>query len=186
MAKRVVSRFVRVLDELIAHTDPESVVDVGCGEGVLTARWAERLAGRRIVGLDPGERSLQAGWERRKCPNLEFRGGHALALPFADGELDMAVAVEVLEHLPEPERALAELSRVARRHVLASVPREPIWRAANLARGAHVRSLGNTPGHVNHWSSGAFATLVEPYGRVEAARSPFPWTVLLVRLHSSS
>lgn len=186
VARRLVSRFTLVLDELIATADPESLVDVGCGEGVLTSRWAERLAGRRVVGVDLKDSSLRAEWERHKRSNVELRAGDALALPFADGELDMAAAVEVLEHLREPERALAELARVARRHLLLSVPREPIWRAANLARGAYVRSLGNTLGHVNHWSSGAFASLVEPYGDVVATRSPFPWSVLLVRLHRAT
>ncbi len=182
VARRLVGRFARALDELLASADPGSVVDVGCGEGVLTARWADRLSGRRVVGLDRASEPLRAAWDRRARPNLEFRGGDALALPLADGEHDLAAAVEVLEHLHEPERALAELARVARRHLLVSVPREPIWRGANLARGAHVRSLGSTPGHVNRWSPRAFASLVERFGAIEAARLPFPWTVLLVRL----
>ena len=136
--------------------------------------------------MDRASESLRGEWDRRARPNLEFRGGDARALPLADGEHDLAAAVEVLEHLHEPERALAELTRVARRHILVSVPREPIWRAANLTRGAHVRSLGSTPGHVNRWSPGAFASLVERFGTIEAARSPFPWTVLLVRLRGAS
>lgn len=183
MARRLVGRFARAVDELLDLADPTSVLDVGCGEGVLTARWADRLAGRRIVGVDSGWGALRESWDRRLPSNLELRAGDARSLPFADGELDMAASVEVLEHLGEPERALSELSRVARRHLLVSVPREPIWRAANLARGAHVRSLGNTPGHVNHWSGRGFASLLGPFGTVEAVSSPFPWTVLLVRLH---
>jgi hypothetical protein len=71
---------------------------------------------------------------------------------------------------------------VARRHLLVSVPREPLWRALNMARGAYWRSLGNTPGHVNHWSKPGFVELLERYGTVEDARSPFPWTMLLVRV----
>ena len=71
--------------------------------------------------------------------------------------------------------------RVARRHVIVSVPREPLWRALNMLRGAYVRDLGNTPGHVNHWSRGAFLDFVNEHGRIEAVRTPFPWTMLLVR-----
>jgi hypothetical protein len=62
------------------------------------------------------------------------------------------------------------------------VPREPLWRGLNMARGAYWRSLGNTPGHVNHWSKREFVSLLSGYGAVEEARSPFPWTMLLVRL----
>ena len=65
---------------------------------------------------------------------------------------------------------------------LVSVPREPIWRAVNMARGAYLKDLGNTPGHLNHWSKRGFVQLLSRYGNVVEARSPFPWTMLLVRL----
>jgi ubiquinone/menaquinone biosynthesis C-methylase UbiE len=103
-------------------------------------------------------------------------------LPFAAGEFDLATAIEVLEHVPDPEHTLAEMARVASGHLLVSVPREPLWRALNVARGAYLAQLGNTPGHVNHWSKRAFVSLVGRYGEVVEARSPFPWTMLLVRV----
>jgi hypothetical protein len=84
--------------------------------------------------------------------------------------------------VPDPEATVAEMARVARSHLLVSVPREPLWRALNVARGAYVRELGNTPGHVNHWSKRAFVSLLSRHGDVEHARSPFPWTMLLVRV----
>jgi hypothetical protein len=83
--------------------------------------------------------------------------------------------------VPDPQRTLAEMVRVARRHVLVSVPREPLWRALNMLRGAYVRQWGNTPGHLNHWSKPAFCDFVNEHGRIAAVRSPFPWTMLLVR-----
>ena len=96
----------------------------------------------------------------------------------------MATAIEVLEHVPEPETTLGEMARVARRWLLVSVPREPLWRGLNMARGAYWGALGNTPGHLNHWSKRGFVELLGRYGTVEEARSPFPWTMLLVRLGS--
>jgi hypothetical protein len=51
-----------------------------------------------------------------------------------------------------------------------------------VARGAYLGALGNTPGHVNHWSKRSFAALLSRYGTVEQVRSPFPWTMLLVRV----
>ena len=73
-------------------------------------------------------------------------------LPFADGEFELASAIEVLEHVPDPEHTVAEMARVAPRHLLVSVPREPLWRGLNIARGSYMKELGNTPGHLNHWS----------------------------------
>ena len=94
----------------------------------------------------------------------------------------MAAAIEVLEHVPAPEATLAEMARVAERWLLVSVPREPVWRMTNMARGVYLGSLGNTPGHVNHWSKSGFESLLSRYGKVEQVRSPFPWTMLLVKL----
>jgi 2-polyprenyl-3-methyl-5-hydroxy-6-metoxy-1,4-benzoquinol methylase len=182
VVRRLMARFHSDLDELWSIAAPESVLDVGCGEGVLTHEWAGRLGERRVVGIDLDDPKLRAEWERRSRPNLEFQAAEATALSFADGEFDVATAIEVLEHVPEPEATLAEMARVARSRLLVSVPREPLWRALNMARGAYLRDLGNTPGHVNHWSKRSFAVLLSRYGTVEETRSPFPWTMLLVRV----
>jgi 2-polyprenyl-3-methyl-5-hydroxy-6-metoxy-1,4-benzoquinol methylase len=182
IVRRLMAGFEAALEELFAEADPRSLLDVGCGEGVLVHRWAERLGEKRVVGIDLEEESLQAGWSRRQAPNLEYRTMRAQELPFAANEFDLASAIEVLEHLPAPAHTLAEMARCAERHLLVSVPREPLWRALNVARGAYVRQLGNTPGHLNHWSRRSFERLLSRYGQVVAARSPFPWTMLLVRL----
>ena len=180
VVRRLMSAFEQTLDELFRRAAPSSVLDVGCGEGVLTARWAQQLDRGRVVGVDLDDAKLRSEWASRRHENLEF---HAIApgdLPFADGEFDLAAAIEVLEHVPDPAHTLSEMSRVARGHLLVSVPREPLWRALNVARGAYLRELGNTPGHVNHFSKAAFLRLLSCYGEVIEARSPFPWTMLLV------
>jgi len=140
------------------------------------------LNGGRIVGIDLDDPKLRAEWEQRRRANLEYKVEDATHLSFADDEFDMASAIEVLEHVPDPERTVAEMARVARRWVLVSVPREPLWRGLNMARGAYVKDLGNTPGHVNRWSKRSFVQMLSRHGKVEEARSPFPWTMLLVRV----
>jgi SAM-dependent methyltransferase len=181
--RRMMAAFERSLDELLARAEPRSLLDVGCGEGVLVHRWAERLGAQtRVVGIDLEEESIQAGWAERQAPNLEYRTMLAENLPFADNEFDLASAIEVLEHVPEPAHTVAEMARCAERHLLVSVPREPLWRMLNMARGAYWPQLGNTPGHLNHWSRRSFVRLLSRHGQVVEVRSPFPWTMLLVRL----
>jgi 2-polyprenyl-3-methyl-5-hydroxy-6-metoxy-1,4-benzoquinol methylase len=183
VVRRLMATFERTLDELFVQADPQSLLDVGCGEGVLTEKWARRLGDKRVVGIDLDDPALHAEWEQRRAPNLEYRVMKAERLPFADGEFELAAAIEVLEHVPEPEHTVAEMARVARGgHLLVSVPREPLWRALNMARGAYLKDLGNTPGHLNHWSKRSFAKMLARHGEVVQARSPFPWTMLLVRL----
>jgi len=181
VVRRLMARFERTLDGLFTQAAPRSVLDVGCGEGVLTERWAQRLGTGAVVGIDLDDPKLRAHWRARERANLRFQAADVAAgLPFGENEFDLAAAIEVLEHVPDPERSVAEMARVARRHLLVSVPREPLWRALNMARGAYLRDLGNTPGHVNHFSRRAFVALLSRHGDVIEVRSPFPWTMLLV------
>lgn len=182
MVRRLMAGFERALDQLLDAADPSSLLDVGCGEGVLVHRWALRLPERRVVGIDLQEESIQAGWSAHQAPNLEYLTMPAENLPFAAKEFDLASAIEVLEHVPDPDHTLAEMARCAERHLLVSVPREPLWRMLNVARGAYWSELGNTPGHLNHWSKRSFHRLLSRHGEVIEVRSPFPWTMLLVRL----
>jgi len=182
VVRRLMGRFHSDLDELWNEAAPESVLDVGCGEGVLTHEWAERLGDGRIVGIDLDDEKLAEEWSTRTRANLEYRAEEATALSFDDDEFDVATAIEVLEHVPDPEATVAEMARVARRWLLVSVPREPLWRGLNMARGAYWGSLGNTPGHLNHWSKRSFVRMLSQHGTIAEARSPFPWTMLLVRL----
>jgi SAM-dependent methyltransferase len=183
VVRRLMARFERDMTALLHVARPNSILDVGCGEGVLTEQWARAIEGR-VVGIDLDDPKLRVEWARRSRPNLEFRTGLGDSLPYADGEFEAVTAMEVLEHVPEPEAVLAEMSRVAARWLLVSVPREPLWRGLNMARGAYLRDLGNTPGHLNHWSKRGFARLLGRYGETAELRSPFPWTMALVRVPS--
>jgi SAM-dependent methyltransferase len=181
VVRRLMAGFQRTLDELFAEAGPASVLDIGCGEGVLTEQWAERLGAGRVVGIDLDDPKLEAEWATRQRPNLQFEAMPVESLAFADDEFDLVAATEVLEHVDHPEAAVAEMARVARRWMLVSVPHEPLWRALNLARGAYLRDLGNTPGHLNHWTRAGFVRMLGAHGQVVQTRSPFPWTMLLVQ-----
>jgi SAM-dependent methyltransferase len=182
VVRRLMNGFESTLEELWHKAAPDSILDVGCGEGVLTEQWADKLGSGRIVGIDLEDPKLKAEWDKRQRGNLEYRVEDATNLSFADDEFDMATAIEVLEHVPDPERTVSEMARVAKRFVLVAVPREPLWRGLNMARGAYWKDLGNTPGHINHWSKRSFVAMLSRYGTVEEVRSPFPWTMVLVRV----
>ncbi len=91
------------------------VLDVGCGLGTLAAAAASR--GALVTGVDLADGMLAEA--RRRHPSIEFVHGDAEALPFAAGAFDVALGAFVVNHLPHPERAAAELARVAARVALA-------------------------------------------------------------------
>lgn len=173
--QRLMDGFFAALDRSLPATAPARILEVGVGEGEVTARLVQRYPDATFVGMDLPDPELAGHWAGKGFAPLF---GDIGRLPFPDDSFDLVLAIEVLEHVPFPELALAELSRVGRRDLVVSVPREPIWCAANLARGKYVKDLGNTPGHINHWSSKAFAELVGRRFDVRSVHRPFPWTMV--------
>ncbi|NOY44132.1 MAG: class I SAM-dependent methyltransferase [Deltaproteobacteria bacterium] len=177
----LVDRFYSSLGDILVRCAPTRCIEVGCGEGFSSER-IRRLAGPHVqfAALDVEPRLVRAA--RLRNPGVPFCLGSIYALPFPDDAADTVLALEVLEHLESPLDALAELRRVAARWIVLSVPREPLWRILNLARLRYARSLGNTPGHRNHWSRSSFVAFAGAAGAVREVRSPVPWTQVLVEL----
>jgi SAM-dependent methyltransferase len=180
LTERWVANLERILDRIAADPQgsPKRALEVGCGEGVIADRLQRRWT--EVFALDLPDAGLRAEWRRR--PEPCFLHADAAALPFADDQFDLVVAVEVLEHLRDPVRGLRELARVGTRHLVLSVPREPIFRACNLAAGRYVRQLGNTPGHLGHWSTRGFTRFVSGFADVREVSTPFPWTTVWATL----
>ena len=176
--RRLMSGFFDALDGLLPDEPPTAVLEVGVGEGEVSLRVRSRYRGASIVGVDLPGPALTADWRDRGLVGLFADIG---ALPFPAGSFDLILAVEVLEHVPDPPKALAELARLGRGHLVLSVPHEPVWRLANMARGKYLTALGNTPGHVQHWSRRGFADLVGSRFEVLDVRTPFPWTMVSAR-----
>ena len=178
LTSRFVERLDAVVGDIAADQRPATrPLEVGAGEGVISQRMQARFGS--CVALDLPDAGLRREWRSR--PGPAYLHADALRLPFRDEAFDLVVCVEVLEHLTDPAAGLRELARVTSRHLLLSVPHEPFFRGSNLLTGRYVRDLGNTPGHVNHWSKRSFVSLLSRHGTVAEARSPFPWTMLLVR-----
>lgn len=180
LTNRWVARLQATLDKVAADGGTAHALEVGCGEGVISQQLATRWDS--VTALDLPDANLRAEWRSRPGPHYLHADAHRL--PFRDDRFDVVVAAEVLEHLPDPARGLAELARVGSRHLVLSVPREPIFRTCNLLAARHVAALGNTPGHLNHWSTRSFVRFVGSVARVRAVHTPFPWTVVWATLES--
>ena len=87
-------------------------LDVGCGTGALTEAILELAAPREVVGVDSSEGYVEYARGHVRDGRARFLAGDARELPFADGAFDAAVSALVLNFVPEPERAVAEMARV--------------------------------------------------------------------------
>ena len=88
------------------------VLDLGCAGGFMAEALARR--GARVTGIDPAERAIEAAREHAAGEGLDIRYdvGVGEALPYEDGAFDAVVCVDVLEHVADLERVVAEMARV--------------------------------------------------------------------------
>jgi SAM-dependent methyltransferase len=182
VARRLMAGFLGGLDQLVERTGVREAHEVGCGEGELAIRLARR--GLRVRGSDAFPEVLEEARRRAAVAGvpIEFEATPVERLDPDRDAAELVLCCEVLEHLEDPEGALDVLAGLAQPWLIASVPREPLWRALNLARGAYVGDFGNTPGHLNHWSRRAFVRFLTRRFEVVQVLSPLPWTMALCRV----
>jgi SAM-dependent methyltransferase len=177
---KMMHRFHGRLVDMAASVPHQSVLDVGCGEGRTTAVLSDALASSVVVGCDLEISAVREG--PHNVGDGHFLAASVYRLPFGDDAFDLVVATEVFEHLDTPAKALDELRRVARFACLITVPNEPWWRIGNMARGAYLRDLGNTPGHVQHWTTGGLRRFLgDHFEQVEVTTAAM-WNTALIRL----
>jgi len=169
--------FLGSVVELVKIASPSDIHEVGCGEGLLSIHLSGQAM--RIRGSDFSEQVIEKARKNATGAgaSIEFKAADLYAFDPEKDAASMIICCEVLEHLEEPGRAMEMLCRVARPHLLVSVPREPIWRILNLMRG----QLHDTPGHIQHWSKTGFLSFLERYVEVVEVRTPLPWTIALCR-----
>ena len=103
--------------------------------------------------------------------------GDVCCLPLRDASAVTVSCLEVLEHLEDPEPAVAELARIVDGTCVVTVPWEPWFRLGSLARGKHVRRLGNHPEHLQAFRRESLRSLLDSVFSEVQVRSSFPWLV---------
>jgi ubiquinone/menaquinone biosynthesis C-methylase UbiE len=176
VARFLTNNFIKKIKIILKPLDYNRLLDIGCGEGFITNELAA-LKKFRITGIDLGEEPLKKARNRYK--NIKFIKCSAYELPFENDSFNLVSALEIMEHLDSPEEALEEIKRVSKKWVILSVPDEPLWRILNVISLRYLRDLGNTPGHVNHWTPKEFTNLIKKYFRVLKISRPIPWTIIL-------
>ena len=180
ISRYLVDNFYQSINTLLPKENM-SILEVGCGAGFSAERIIPMCSdGTQYEGSDllPDLTNLAS----KRNPGVTFTPESVYELNREDNSFDLIIGLEMLEHLDEPEQALMEMKRVSRKYLLLSVPREPIWRMLNMCRLKYLTDLGNTPGHLNHWSTRSFKKFAATAGKVTQVKTPLPWTMVLVEL----
>lgn len=186
--KKIMMNFFQAYDELLSEVkllrkrDIKTLLEAGCGEGEVTNYLCRHMRGGGIFAFDISEKVIKTAKEHSRCSDIYFDVGNIYDIPIKQ-KYDLVVCSEVLEHLEEPDKALNQLKKATTEYVICSVPREPIWRILNMARGKYWKDFGNTPGHINHWSRKSFLSFLKKNGcKIVDVKNPLPWTVVLLRI----
>jgi len=177
----------RIADALSAiNAETRLGLDMGCGGGnVIYYLHRQKVIGDLVaVDLDVD----RIGFAKHHFPCANYFSADINQLIFKNDTFDYIIATEIFEHLPAPQRAIAELSRIAKNgaYLLISVPYEPFFHWGNLIRGKYWRRMGRTPTHVNFWNRNQFKQFLGQYVSIEKEYSlaTFPWLLYLCKFTS--
>lgn len=114
----VTAAFLNQAISLAESVNAKTILDAGRGEGFVLS-----YIGDRAVGLDISSKALSIAGQ--KNPGVTLCRGSICNIPFKSSSFDLVLAMEVLEHLERPDRALGEVERVSKEFIIFSVPNEP-------------------------------------------------------------
>lgn len=169
----IIDRFLEEVRRTAVASSPATIVDLGCGEGIVAGMLRESLPDAEYLGMDFSAEAVESA--RTLQPGLEFRVGDVLDAPSRPGWAELALCLEVVEHLDDPDAAVARVLEWTSGHALISVPWEPWFRIGNFLRGRHVRALGNHPEHVQQFTPRSFSALLARHSVSHEVWTCFPW-----------
>lgn len=177
ISKYLVNNYFNSVKRLLAKTKNVNLThEIGAGEGRSTMRLSKMTP--KLTASEYVTHLIEIA--KKNNPNTSIFQESIYELKYEDNAVDLIFLLEVLEHLDYPELALEELKRVSSKYLILGVPREPLWCFLNMCRLKYLKRLGNTPGHLNHWSKSSLIKLIEKkYGKVIAVETPIPWTIIL-------
>lgn len=178
----MIKKFQKKLSNLLQNEIKNcTLLDAGCGEGFMSNYIYNNTGIKNITGIDNNKEAIDYAIKNNK--KIKYKTGDIYNLKYSNEDFDIVIALEVLEHLSNPQQALLEIIRVAKKKVIISVPNEPYFSLGNLLSFKNIKRLGNPPDHINKWSKKKFLKFIknnigEEYNT--SCITSFPWTIIII------
>ncbi len=181
IVKKIMSGFFSSLKCILQNLKVKNILEAGCGEGYISDYIHKHIYNSTvdIDSFDVTEDIIENA--KLNFNDINFFVDSVYEMNNTKEKYDIVLAIEVLEHLTDPDIAIKKLLDKTNKYVLVSVPREPIWCMLNLCRGKYIKDFGNTPGHIQRWGKLKFIKFCKKYGEIVEVQSPLPWTMILLK-----
>lgn len=178
ISRLLITRFFNSIKSLCPKK-LSTVLEVGCGAGYSTRILYNHLKPIKFLASDIDPQLVSLTKER--TPEVDVKVESIYNLQHSPASCDLVFALEVFEHLDNPILALQEIKKITNKYIIISVPREPLWRILNICRGKYLKYYGNTPGHINHWSTNSFKKFISTEFKIIKVKTSIPWTIILAQ-----
>ena len=161
-------------------TDASTILEAGCGEGILLEKLLKKYPHSEVSGLDIDEENITIC---RKY-NLPVIAGDLTDIPWEDQYFDVITLIEVIEHLPEPEKAIMELSRILKQggRLIVLFPNDLAFKIARISTLYWLEAFADS-GHIRQYHPRSVKRMAEKAGFQQIFGRGLPFPIWPLALH---
>lgn len=179
LKRKMIEKFKRKILSILDNYDLKyTILDVGCGEGFISNYIYKTGKHRLITGIDIDKGAIDFAKGNNKCINYMVGDVNKTS---SNKKYDIVMALEILEHLENPDKTLKNIMSLSKRQVIISVPNEPFFSLGNLLSLKNVKRFGTPSEHINIWTKKKFIQFLESNNiRDYKLYRSFPWLIIVI------
>lgn len=183
----IIKNYFKTILQICIRYNITDFIDIGCGEGKWLYEFSNK--GFKCIGTEYEDEVINIAKKNLEGLNFDIFKSNIYSENFAEiinnkineTEIKNIFFLEVLEHLNDPITIIKKLKKINFNYMIISVPNEPLWRFLNCCRLKYLKQLGNTPGHINHFSYFRFKKVLEKHFELVETNAPIPFLISLVK-----
>jgi len=179
LKKYFINKFNNKIYDIVKSINFGNMIDVWCWEWFLLKKLKPLLYWKKVIWIDYEATAV----EHAKSQNneIEFFQWDVTKLNYQKDQFDLVICLEVLEHLENPNVWLQELLRVGNKHLILSVPNEPVFTIMRFLSLNNFFQLGKHPEHLNLWNAKSFEIFIRSNfdGKLTIYKSN-PWIIAVL------